>query len=956
MKTIKFIGLIALFFIANQSLAQSDTATFEVDGVCMLCEKRIEKAAKVRGVSSAEWDVDSHILTLIYNSKKVKLIKIHKAIAGVGHDTELVKASDKVYNNINGCCKYRDEEVRVDHVITGEEVIITTFEVNGVCGMCEERIEKAAKVSGVSSAEWNVDSHVLTVTYDKSKVQLIAIHKAIAAVGHDTKLVKASEEVYNNIHGCCKYRNEEIRADHGIVEGKKEESVLEITPLPVILKGKVFEIGDNDKRTPVYSANVFWLETMKGVTTDENGNFELKKHSNETKLIVSYVGTNSDSLLITDESNIEIILSNSIKLKGFTVVERQRGIEMSKLSAIKIEGINRKELQKAACCNLSESFETNPSVDVSYTDAVTGTKQIQMLGLSGANIQITKELLPDIRGFSSVYGMNFVPGDWIESIQLAKGVGSVISGYESIAGQINVELKKPDESEKFNVNLYANQGGRQEFNTNFKFKLNDKWSTGFLLHSSVNTTENDNNNDGFLDMPLMQNFIGINRWKYNNESNGVMGQIGVEAVSLKNTAGQIGFKEDQEIKSTNPWGAQSDISRIRGWIKIGKVYKESPGKSIGFQLTASDYNQQSAFGLTAYNAAQTSGYANLIFQNIIRTTDHSYFIGASALLDDYRESVDTTNYDRLEVTPGVYGEYTYSGGERFKAVLGARADYSNVFGFFLTPRLHLKYDLTEKTIVRLAAGRGQRTANIFAENQGLFATSRNIVVNSDANANTPYGLKAEVAWNFGVNLVQDIEIGGRDAVLSLDLYRTEFQNQIVVDWENPDEIAFYNLNGVSYSNSLQVQLDYELLPRLDVRLAYRYYDIKTTYNDIVLQKQLVAKNRAFINLGYKTKNEWSFDFTMNWIGEQRIASTQSNSDGFRYRNSAPDYFLSNTQITKKWGEKFSTYIGGENIFNFRQDMPIIDSKNPFGSNFDSSLVWAPIFGRNIYIGLRYTIQ
>lgn len=954
MKSIKLVGLITLLFLAYQSSAQTVTTTFDVDGVCEMCEERIEKAAKIRGVSSAEWDVDSHRLTLTYNSKKVNLIKIHKRIAKVGHDTELVKATQEDYDNVHGCCKYRDTEVRAAHGMNPSE-ITSTFTVDGVCEMCEERIEKAAKIRGVSSAEWDVDSHVLTLIYDSSKVSLSAVHKAIAKVGHDTELVKATQEDYDKVHGCCKYRDEEVRMDHQPKDPEKNESVQEMSSFE-ILKGKVWEMQSGSERLPVFSANVYWLETMKGVTTDEEGRFEIEKHSDESQLVVSYVGSTSDTIEITDESNIEIVLSNSIKLRGFTVVERRKGIEISKINVIKMEGMNRKELAKAACCNLSESFETNPSVDVSYTDAVTGTKQIQMLGLSGANIQITKELLPDIRGFSSVYGMNFVPGDWIESIQLAKGVGSVMNGYESIAGQINVELKKPEESEKFNVNLYANQGGRQEFNTNFKFKVNEKWSTGFLLHSSVRTTQNDVNKDGFLDMPMMQNFIGINRWRFNNDSTGWMGQIGVEGVSLKNTGGQIDFRENQTIDTLSPWGATSEITRVRGWLKAGKVFKEDPGKSIGFQLTASDYNQNSLFGTTTYKARQTSGYANFIYQNIIENTDHSYFLGASVLMDDYKESVDSNSYDRVEITPGVYGEYSFAGGEKFKAVLGARADYSNVFGFFFTPRVHLKYDVNEKTILRMVAGRGQRTANIFAENQGMFATSRKISVNSDVNSKTPYGLQAEVAWNFGVNLVRDFDIADREGLISIDLYRTQFQNQIVVDWENPNEISFYNLQGISYSNSLQVQLDYELLPRLDLRMAYRYYDIKTTYNDVILQKQLVARNRAFINFGYETESDWKFDFTLNWIGEQRIASTQSNPEPYRFSDKSPSYFLSNAQITKVWNKKFSTYIGGENLFDFKQNNPILDSENPFGNNFDSSLVWAPIFGRNIYVGLRYTIE
>jgi outer membrane receptor for ferrienterochelin and colicins len=948
MKTIKFIGLIMLLFIANQLSAQTVTTTFKVDGVCGMCEERIEKAANLRGVKSAEWDLDSHVMTVKYDSSKINIIKVHKAIAGVGHDTELVTAEDEVYDNLHGCCKYRDEEVRADHGIESS-IKTTTFKVDGVCRMCEERIEKAAKIKGVISSEWDVDSQIFTLEYDSDKVELIAVHKAIAGVGHDTELLKASDEVYENLHGCCKYRDEEVRADHGIVDDKQETHHETFT-------GRVFELDEKGKKQPVFSANIYWMETLEGVVTDSKGNFEIEKHPEEQTLIVSFVGMLPDTFNITDESEVEVILSNSVQLQDFVVVARRNSIEISKIAAIKTLNINRKELAKAACCNLSESFETNPAVDVSYTDAISGTKQIQMLGLAGANIQITKELLPDIRGFSSVYGMEFVPGDWIESIQLAKGVGSVMNGYESIAGQINVELKKPEESEKFNANLYANQGGRQELNTNFKFILNDKWSTGFLLHASTITKQNDNNQDGFLDMPLKEDFIGINRWKYNNDSTGWMGQLGLEGVSLKRTGGQIGFRENQAINITNPWGAVSDITRVKAWGKIGKVYFDKPGKSIGFQGSVSKYNQNSIFGLTTYNARQSSGYFNFIYQDIFKTTDHSYFVGTSILADDYEEQVNNENYDRLEITPGVYGEYTFSGWDRFKSVLGLRADYSNVFGVFITPRMHLKFDVTEKSIVRVVAGRGQRTANIFAENQGLFATSRTIVLSNDPNSSKPYGLEAEVAWNFGINLTQDFNFGEREGMISVDLYRTQFQNQIVVDWENPDEIAFYNLNGESYSNSLQVQVDYEFIENFDVRVAYRYYDIKTTYGDVLLQKQLTAPHRAFINIGYETEKNWNFDFTLNWVGEQRIASTASNPDGFRLAEKSPSYFLANAQISKKWNDKFSTYIGGENIFNFRMDQPILDSDNPFGDNFDSSLIWAPIFGRNIYIGLRYSLD
>ncbi|MEN9002539.1 MAG: TonB-dependent receptor, partial [Flavobacteriales bacterium] len=940
--------LIALLvFLASQSLAQVEVKTsFWVDGVCGMCQERIEKAAKIKGVSSASWDVETSMLAITFDAKKVKLYKIHEEIAKVGHDTKQVKATQEAYDNVHGCCKYRDEEVINAHAPQNEPGK-TSFWVDGVCGMCQDRIQGALKMKGINSSFWDVDTKMLEVDFDSNQITLMEIHEAIAAVGHDTKLVKAKQEIYDNIHGCCKYRDEEVIDAHAPDE---EEKTSEGT-----VKGKVMEINSKGKKIPVFSANVYWLETTRGITSNKRGKFEIDKKPNEQNLVVSFVGLTSDTLSITDESEIEIVMSNSVQMKEFTVFERRKTIEISKISAMKVENMNKKELAKAACCNLSESFETNPSVDVSYTDAITGTKQIKMLGLAGANIQITKELMPDIRGFSSFYGMEFVPGDWIESIQLTKGIGSVNNGYESIAGQINVELKKPEESEKFHVNLYANQGGRYELNTNFKLRVNENWNTGFLLHHAGRVLKNDLNNDGFLDNPLTQHFIGINRWKY-EDTTGLMGQIALEGVMMDAIGGQVDFDKNQTIDTLNPWGANTKIRRLRGWAKMGKVFYDQPGKSIALQTSFSTYDQSSLFGLNTYEAKQNSGYLNFIYQNLIGTTDHTYFMGASVLYDDYKETVNGINYDRVEVTPGFYGEYTYSGNPRFKSVLGLRADYSNVFGFFVTPRLHLKYDFTETTIGRLAFGRGQRTANIFSENQALFATSRNIVVNGDVNSNKPYGLEAEVAWNLGVNLTQDFKIGDREGVFSIDLYRTEFQNQIVVDWENPDEIAFYNLQGESYSNSIQVQVDYELIENLDLRMAYRFYDIKTTFGDATIQKQLTAPHRAFINLGYETEKKWNFDFTLNWIGEQRIASTESNPVAFQMPNESPSYFLANAQISKSWKDKFDVYLGVENLFDFRIDKPIIDSENPFGNNFDSSLVWAPIFGRNIYLGLRYSIK
>jgi outer membrane receptor protein involved in Fe transport len=624
--------------------------------------------------------------------------------------------------------------------------------------------------------------------------------------------------------------------------------------------------------------------------------------------------------------------------------------------AIKVDNIGEKELLKAACCNLSESFETSPSVDVSFTDAVTGTRQIEMLGLAGPYTQITRENMPDVRGLASLYGLTFTPGTWISSIQLNKGTGSVINGFESIAGQINVELQKPEDSDKLYLNVYANQAGRVEANANLAFKINDKWATGVLLHAKSNSIKQDRNEDGFLDMPIGQTYIALNRWKYSGE-NGLRFQLGLKATYVEQVGGQVDFNPITDAGSTNYWGMENKTNRYEAWLKIGKVYADKPWRSVGFQLSGLLQDQKNYFGLTKYDGRQEGAYANLIYQSIIGNTDHVIRLGASFQYDNYQEELDSINYDHLEVVQGVFGEYTYFINDQVSMVAGLRGDYHNSYEFFVTPRFHIRYAPQPTTVIRASAGRGQRTAIIIAENLGLLASSREWMIVGETNPNLPYGLEAEVAWNFGANVSQDFELFYREGVISADFYYTTFENQIVVDRDySARELRFYNLDGKSFSQSFQIQLDYELIKRLDLRLAYRWYDVQTTYSGTLLSKPFVSSDRAFINLAYQTRNYWSFDFTLNWQGAKRIPSTAENPSEYQLAGRSPSFFIANMQVSKNWNKKFEVYAGVENLFNFRQEDPIVASSEPFSEYFDASLIWGPIFGRNIYAGLRFYIR
>jgi len=716
------------------------------------------------------------------------------------------------------------------------------------------------------------------------------------------------------------------------------------------ITGEVYEIKDGTK-LPLIGANIYWEGTTVGSFTDLSGNFEIERVTESNNLIVSFIGYVSDTISITSQNTIKVELKESVELGEITVKQRVKTTNISTLTPRKVEQISSLELQKAACCNLSESFETNPSVDVAFTDAVTGMRQIQMLGLAGAYTQFTRENIPTMRGLTSIYGLTYIPGTWIESIQLNKGAGSVINGYESIAGQINVELKKPEEAERFFVNLYGNSSSRAEANAHINRKINDQWSTGLLLHGMNNVLEIDHNHDGFMDHPTGQTYIALNRWKFSGK-NGLQFQAGIKGTLSKKEAGQIHSSETNTQESIGLWKMKNDATKLDAWLKLGKVFPSKPGRSVAVQSAVSSYETNSTFGLRDYNATEQSFYTNFLYMDIIKNTNHKIISGISIQGDNVDEHFVDTSFKRTEIVPGAFAEYTYASLDVFSAVAGIRADYSSLFGMFLTPRLHIRYAPFKRFALRASAGRGLKTANIISENSGYLASSREFIIRGD-NSNKPYGLNPEIAWNYGVNITQKFRLDYRDGSISADFYRTDFQNQVVVDLDSdPHQVQFYNLEGTSYSTSTQVQFDYELVKRLDVRLAYRWYDVKTTYSNKLRKKPLLASQRAFINIGYHTRKYWKFDYTVNWQGEKRVPI---NAQG-EINTYSPYFFLMNAQITKSFKEKFDVYAGVENILDYTQDHPIIGSDKPFSEDFDASMIWAPVSGRKIYAGLRYTLK
>ncbi|MCA0151758.1 TonB-dependent receptor [Winogradskyella vincentii] len=724
------------------------------------------------------------------------------------------------------------------------------------------------------------------------------------------------------------------------------------------LKGVVLE-NSSSKEVPLQGANVFWLNSTVGAVTAEDGTFSLPYKFSYNKLVISYVGFKTDTVIVSENRYIKHVLQSSDELDAVTVTSRKQATTKSYLKATNTFTVSSEELLKAACCNLSESFETNPSIDVNFADAVTGTKQIKMLGLNSPYILIATENIPAIRGASQAYGLSFIPGTWVESIQITKGAGSVVNGFESIAGQINAELVKPITDNKLFVNAYAGINGRLELNTHINKKVSDKWSSGLYIHGNLRNQKFDRNDDSFLDVPLKEQINIMNRWQYTNPEKGVVSFINLRYLNDNTQSGQIDFDPERDKGTTNFWGSEIDTERFEVTTKLGYVNPEIPYQSLGFQTAFSQHNQESYFGLNVYDIQHTSFYSNLVYNSIITDSRHKIKTGLSFTYDNYDELVNTDNYERTENSFGGFFEYSYDDLDKLTLTAGIRADQHNRFGFFITPRLHVRYTPWEKSAFRASIGRGIKSANIFAETQNMFSSSRQI--NILGTGGKIYGLDPEIAWNYGFSYLQGFNLFERKADITLDFYRTDFENQVITDWENPFEINFYNLEGESFANSFQLEFNYNAFENFDLRMAYKFYDIQTDYLSGRLDNPLIPKHRLFANASYETElttngSQWKFDATYNWLSKQRFPNTEQSAPEFQLDEYSPTIGTLNLQMTKVFSPSFEIYVGGENVTNVRQSNPIISPDNPFGSNFDSNFVYGPIFGSMYYAGLRFKMN
>ena len=638
----------------------------------------------------------------------------------------------------------------------------------------------------------------------------------------------------------------------------------------------------------------------------------------------------------TDTALLDSIFKDET-LQEVKVVARKAGT--SRLAgAVNGIAVNKDELFKAACCNLGESFTTNPSVDVAYNDATTGARQIKLLGLSGTYVQMLTENLPNFRGAAIPYALGYVPGPWMKGIQVSKGSASVKNGYESITGQINVDYLQPEDEQQVEVNLFGDSKSRIEANADANVHLSDKWATEILLHHENILKNHDDNGDGFYDMPGREQYNVQNRWVYKGDKYIFHGGLG--ALKEIRTSGQ----NEEHVHSDDIYRIKLHTNHYEGYMKHAFILNHEHGTNIAFMSSASMHQLDAWYGNKFYDLNEKNLYGSLMFETNF-STQHNLSLGLSFNHDYLGQNL---GQNEKETTPGAYAQYTYTLGTKLTAMAGVRFDHSSLYGNFFTPRFHVKYSPVDAISIRLSAGKGYRTVFALAEYNYLLASGRNLNISKD--------LKQEEAWNYGVSTAFYIPMFGKTLKLNAEYYYTSFENQAVVDYDaNKELIAIYNLIGKSYSHTFQIDASYPLLKGLEITAAYRLNDVKCTYDygKSLKEKPLTSKYKALFTASYKTPlGLWQFDATVQLNGGGRNPEPYQLADGSQSWSPRFHSFEQVSAQVARWFRHWSIYVGGENLTGFKQKTPIYSASNPWGSDFEPTLVWGPVEGRMFYAGVR----
>lgn len=697
-------------------------------------------------------------------------------------------------------------------------------------------------------------------------------------------------------------------------------------------------------------------EEQKAVFADKFGDYQLPWPGRPCTLITRFVGYRPDTLELAQPGYRHIQLAPEAALETVTVQGRREGQYLSTLTPVKTEVVTAAELQKGACCDLAGCFNTNGTVQAATTNVVTNAKELRILGLGGVYNQVLFDGFPLAMATSYTYGMSTLPGPFVEAINISKGANSVLQGWEGITGQINVETKIPDDSPRLFANAYINSFGERQFNA-IGTRKGQKVRQMLAGHAVLPAGRVDRDEDGFLDLPLLQRYSFYYRVHQGYaEDRGWSSSAGARYVHEHRLGGQQGYQAARDNGSAEVYGQWVDFQQPEAWLRLAHRWDER--QRMVFFLSGQYHQQDSWYGLLQYRARQQMANATLQYERMSARGD-DLRMGVSGRYLSLEENLtfkvnplalpQAGDYLRQDQMAGVFVEQiSYFFDRRLTWIAGLRYDHHQEVGGRWTPRTLVKADPWEGTSIRGSLGYGWRMANVFSENVFLLASNRRVLFTER--------LQPEGAWNSGVNLTQRLEWGRFTGRFGLDYYETHFTNQIFPDYDRaPDLAVMSNFRGTSISRAFQTDLDINHPLGWQIKLAYNYLDV---FRDTERGREVLPFNPRHRVMGVVSLTPpgrpWQADAHAHWYGQQQLPSTLGNPEIHQRPNQSDSYSLVTAQFTWRFA-RWDIYGGCENIFDFRQKRPVLGWQDPFGPYFDTAFAWGPTRGREFYLGLRMSL-
>ncbi|MBI5404001.1 MAG: carboxypeptidase-like regulatory domain-containing protein [Ignavibacteriae bacterium] len=722
------------------------------------------------------------------------------------------------------------------------------------------------------------------------------------------------------------------------------------------VKGVVYGLTGNIKE-PLEGAVIKWIGTRKGTLTEKDGKFSIEADKiSDRRFVVIFVGYKTDTVEVGDKNFIEISILNNASTKTIVVEGQVNSSFIDDHDHSKTEVITSAELKKDACCDLSGCFGKNASVDVTVTDILTNTKELKVLGLEGSYTQILVDNMPIMTGLVTKYGVTSIPGTLIDRINISKGSNSVIQGYESISGIMNVMLKDYSTSEKVLMNGFLNSALESQLNLNTSAKLK-KWNTLFAFQTVQESRKVDDNGDGFLDAPLTRRYMFYNKWKYGSpeDSTNTNAVIGLRYLDERRIGGQKNFDYNSNLGSSTVYGQTVNLHNGDAYARINQLLGNQ--SQIKVYLNGGFFNQTSYYGATLYEGKQRNFNINALYE--FPVFEHSTLrFGSSYKYENINEDVKflsastktyAGNYEKNESVPGVYTEGSFELEQlKLSFIGGVRVDFHNEHGTIPTERFLVKYQISDKTIARASFGTGFRTVNPYSEYPSFLGSGKDI--------RGIRNIQPERTINYGIDLLQYFVIGGLSGNVNVDFYKTVFSNKVIAECDAmPYMYMFTNFSDAG-SNVFQVESSVNFLQQLDFKLAYKFIDLYYYKNGARLEQPFNSKHRVLMGITYTYPgNSWILNYYLQWFGKQSIPSTAKYPVQYQVPSESDAYAMMNIQFTKNF-RLFEFYTGIENLLNYTQPNPIISADNPFDKNFETGYVWGPTRGREIYFGIRYMIK